>query len=269
MEQMQLLLTAFPIVIEVPVSWGQGDSLRKASRYKALVNQATRKVFSIVSQDYKLVRHEEAINEIEKAMGETPDLGNFEVTTDFYNDGGRMLREYTFQDHQIPIQPGDLVRPKLQLSNSYDLTWPFTVTLGAYRLVCTNGLVVNQSLFQVKKRHVFYLENLKLKENVSTALKRFSQQAKEWKKWAEVPLSEKNYDRVMGCLDLGKKATEEVNGKIHQEAVGSYREGFPLVTLWMFFNILTWYITHRAVSLNHRVNMENRLRLAMAWLRRK
>jgi len=44
-------------------------------------------------------------------------------------------------------------------------------------------------------------------------------------------------------------------------------KGFPIMNLWIFYNVLTWYITHRAVSLNHRVEMERRLRSAIKFWR--
>jgi len=49
-----------------------------------------------------------------------------------------------------------------------------------------------------------------------------------------------------------------------RESEGFDSTGVPIIAVWMFYNIITWYITHRAVSLNHRVEMERRLRSAMA-----
>jgi len=43
-------------------------------------------------------------------------------------------------------------------------------------------------------------------------------------------------------------------------------EGYPQPTIWAFCKVITWYITHRTVSLNHRVELENRLRRAMVHL---
>jgi len=52
-----------------------------------------------------------------------------------------------------------------------------------------------------------------------------------------------------------------------KEAEGFEDNGFPIMSLWIFFNILTWFITHRAASLNHRVEMEKRLRTTMGVIR--
>jgi len=241
-----LLESPFPEVVMQPVYWGKKQKVYRSGRYQAVVDEKTNKLFSVVSTDYKLVRHEKAIEEIENAIGATPNLGGYDVTTDFYNDGGRMVREYVFGDHQIHIQRGDLIKPKLQLFNSYDLAWSFTVILGAYRLVCTNGLVVNEKLFHLKRRHVFHLQSLNLATEISTALKRFSKQAEEWKKWADVPLSKRACGTILETMALGKNGEDEIRNTMDQEAAGFDGEHFPLVSLWIFFNIITWYITQES-----------------------
>jgi hypothetical protein len=116
---------------------------------------------------------------------------------------------------------------------------------------------------------VFHLEVLHLKEEISTALERFSEQTAEWKRWANFPLSQETYKKMMIIMELGKKASEDVNNRMYQETAHIDQGGFPLISFWIFFNILTWYITHKAVSLNHRLEMERRLRMAIDHLRSK
>lgn len=68
----------------------------------------------------------------------------------------------------------------------------------------------------------------------------------------------------MTAMKFGKNATEEIEERVIQEAEGyEDDEDFPIMSLWIFFNIITWYITHKAASLNHRVEMERRLRGAL------
>ncbi|MDO9529109.1 MAG: hypothetical protein Q7J27_08115 [Syntrophales bacterium] len=72
----------------------------------------------------------------------------------------------------------------------------------------------------------------------------------------------------MKTMKFGKNATEEIEHQIDHKASGYDNDNFPVMRLWTFYNVLTWHITHNAVSLNHRVEMENRLRIAMAYFRR-
>ena len=194
-------------------------------------------------------------------------LGKYRVKTEFYKEGARMRRNYCFKEIFVEISSRDTVNPELQLFNSYDTSWPIFVLLGAFRLICTNGLVVGKKFLHLRKRHIYDLDQIDLKEQVSTALKRFKLQTKQWKKWAELQLTEKTYHKVMETIKFGKMATEEIENRTTQEAEGFDDNNFPIMSLWIFFNVLTWYITHRAVSLNHRVEMERKLRSAMKYFR--
>jgi len=155
-EKSNLAPVSFPKVSEVPVSWGE-INLQRADKYKAIVNPESGKVYSIVSKDYKLLRHEDAVQRIESTINENLELGKHKTDTEFYNDGARMQRIYRFYEIPVEIKPGDTINPELQLFNSYDTSWPFIVILGAYRVVCSNGLVVGEKYLHLRKRHVSIL----------------------------------------------------------------------------------------------------------------
>ena len=256
---------SFPEVSEMPVFWGKTN--QRASNYKAIVNPESGKVYSIVSKDYKLIRHEDAVQRIESAIDENLKLGKYKSDTKFYNDEARMCRTYRFYEKSVEIKKSDRVNPELHLFNSYDTTWPFIVLIGAFRFVCANGLVVGDKYLYLRKRHVYDFEQMDIKEQVSTALKRFNLQTNQWKRWTECRLTEKIYTNVMKTMKFGKKAMDEIENRTAQEAKDFADNGFPIMNLWIFYNVLTWYITHRTVSLNHRVELERRLRLAMKYWR--
>jgi len=155
-EKSNLATASFPEVSEVPVSWGE-INLQRADKYKAIVNPETGKVYSIVSKDYKLIRHEDAVQRIESTIDENLELGKYKISAEFYNDGARIRVIYRFYERSVDIKPGDTINPELQLFNSYDTSWPFIVILGAYRVVCSNGLVVGEKYLHLRKRHVSIL----------------------------------------------------------------------------------------------------------------
>ena len=145
---------SFPEVSEVPVSWGE-INLQRADQYKAIVNPDTGKVFSIISNNYKLIRHEDAVQQIKSIINENNELGKHKTIIGFYNDGARMRAIFRFYQKSVVIQMDDAVSPELHLYNSYDTTGPLIVLIRAFRYVCTNGL-------------------MNLKEQVLTALIRFN-----------------------------------------------------------------------------------------------
>jgi hypothetical protein len=263
----QLIASPFPNVGEMPVSWGLGRKNRLAGNYKGIVDLDTGKLFSIVSKGYRIIRHEEAIAEMEEAISRTKDLGGYQVITEFTNNGGRMRRTYRFAGNAVEVKTRDPIYPELHLFNSYDKTWPFFILLGALRVVCENGLVFGQGLLYLRKRHIYQLGQINVAEEVGTALKRFNQQAREWKGWTEKKLTPRAYSKVLETMKLGIKAREKVKKRVSSEAKGVDPSGFPVITVWGFYNVLTWHITHNSVSLNHQVEMEDRLRAACLHLR--
>lgn len=258
--------SSFPQVAEQPVRWGKDGKLQRAKDHKAIVDLNTGKVFSIVSNDYKLIRHEQAIEKVERFIHGYNLMSGYVVDTEFFNDRGRMRRTYRFPSISVQISKDDTVCLTLHLFNSYDLTWPFIVLVGAFRFVCANGLVIGTKYYQFRKRHVFDLEEVGLEADLNRSIKKFNLQAQEWRKWAEVPMTMTVYGRVMRSMQFGVRATEEIEEKIW-DGRQPESDGVPLITLWAFYNVLTWYLSHRVASLNRRVELEHRLRTAAGWLR--
>ena len=60
-----------------------------------------------------------------------------------------------------------------------------------------------------------------------------------------------------------KNTYYSIEASVVLEVEDCHDKGFTIITLWVFFNILTWYITHRAALLNHKVEMGRRLRTAI------
>jgi len=267
-QQAPLITSPFPKVGEMPITWGEGKHARAADGYKAIVDLDTGKLFSIVSANYTLIRHEDAIIEVEQAISCTKDLGRYEAITEFSNGGGRMRRTYRFTEIAVEVKEGDLVNPELHLFNSYDTKWPFIIILGAFRVICTNGLIVGEKFLHLRRRHIYEFGQINVSDEVGTALERFDQQAQEWKGWTERRLTPGVYDKVLEIMRFGIKAREAVEKRVLQEAEDFDSDGFPVITAWGFYNVLTWFISHNAVSLNHRVQMEDRLRSATFHLTR-
>jgi hypothetical protein len=263
-----LIPSPFPNVGEMPISWGRDKDTRHADNHKAIVGLDTGKLYSIVSKDYRLIRHEDAITEVEQELSGTKGLGEYEVMTDFYNDGGRMRRTYRFKNVGVEVRKDEVINPELHLFNSYDTKWPLVVSLGAFRVICTNGLVVGERYLHLRKRHVYAIGQIDVRDEIGTALVRFKRQAKQWRRWVGRMLPPGAYTRTLEAMKLGTKARDVVEGRVLDEAEDVDQEGFPIITAWGMYNVLTWYISHHAVSLNHRVDMEGRLRGATIHLGR-
>jgi hypothetical protein len=101
----------FPQVAKRPITWANSGSIYQAANHKATVDLKTGKVFAVVSGDYRLIWHQEAIDLVEKTLAESNGLGDYAAHTRFFNDGGRMKRTYRFPDVSIDIQLEDPANP--------------------------------------------------------------------------------------------------------------------------------------------------------------
>lgn len=108
---------------------------------------------NILSNRYQLLTTQDAINPF------TSDAG-FEIASMSY--GGRRGKQAdkrnTHGAHIVRLRNeafkigNDYV--ELVISNSYDGTIPFAVNLGIFRLVCSNGMVVGDSLYNARVKHI-------------------------------------------------------------------------------------------------------------------
>lgn len=106
--------------------------------------------FEKMSEKYRLVSSQDISNKI-------LDSGFNLVGTS--NTRPRKEEKRGFQKHLMVFDREDLridQDNKLQLlvTNSHDGTTPLTINIGIYRQICANGLVVGNSLFETKLRHL-------------------------------------------------------------------------------------------------------------------
>lgn len=244
--------------------------------HKAIINPDTEHVFAVASSKYKLVKHEEVLDNIEEVLNENPHYGRYVREIRLDREGGRMRCIYKFPDTEVPIRiqgKDDLMNPTLESFNSYDLSWRHTVMLGCFRIVCTNGMVVGEKFMQFRKRHMpdLYLEDVKVA--LETGMDKLKDQFIMWQGWGEKFAEVEWADKVIDGMQLNKKETrllieekEVTTGnniedwKLFQEH--GYAERMTM-TWWIFFNIITQFITHRIASEVRKVELESRVRRAM------
>ncbi len=226
----------------------------QSNKHMALINPDSGKLFGIHSNNYRLAKHEEGMILLNNAIENNPEFGKPEWTVDLYDEGRKAKITAKFPEVEFPVtnKVGDIINPTLEYLNSYDGTWAEKVILGAYRLICKNGLTVGKKFFMERVIHVGQDRPNQFLTGLDKALDNFSMQVDLWKLWAD-----KQLDPEQGELALepfGKKQREEIMTEVRVE------ERQNNLSLWIFYNILTAYITHHVKSLNRRVALQSGLR---------
>ena len=114
-------------------SWWDPD-LEYVDGYKALVDADTGRVFNMVTEEYKLVTHEETLGLVDEALANHPELGEYTRTISLPDGGARMRANYVFGDVDYVVD-GDILHPELTAFNSYDGGWAHKFKLGAFRVL--------------------------------------------------------------------------------------------------------------------------------------
>lgn len=244
-----------PLVDTAGVRYKTENRWASSKNHRAIIDVETGGLFGIQSDQYRLVRHEEGLVLMDEAIQKNPEFGQPEYNVDLYEGGRRAKVTARFPEVEFPVtnEPGDITNPTLEYFNSYDGGWSERVILGAYRLVCKNGLTVGKKFFMERvvhrgKRPQEFLMGL------DKAMDNFSMQVGLWKEWSEKELSIGQLDS--GLEPFAKKQREEILFDADNQ------NDLNNLSVWIFYNLLTACITHRVGSLNRQVALQESLRRA-------
>jgi len=250
----------FPQVREDVVSFGR-RTRTYCPDHKAIVNPDNGKTFAIVSKNYKLVKHEQAIETVLSAVKEAPEFGKFTTDINIIDDGRKMTAELKFHETKFEIANGDFINPTINIRNSYDCSWKYVVMFGAFRLVCSNGLTIGQRFARYIKLHTQSLNQENVKRVLLKGMEEYSDQTKLWERWVDQVTTQNEYERVMTNIGLNKKETQLINDEVEISS-DIMLDAIKTRTLskWIFFNIIMQFITHRVKSVIKQASMRDRLR---------
>ena len=162
--------TLFP-VHEVPAVGVPSDINSKeidSTGYKFIVREDTGEILSCMTTDYRLVTNKSLIDVASPILlNEGAVLREASV----YNDGKKTVWRWVFPQSKVDVGGGDMVSPEVCIINSYDGSAEIQARSGAYRLVCSNGLIIGVVLSRTKNKHVVWNDNLdKIDEMIHTTI---------------------------------------------------------------------------------------------------
>lgn len=247
--------TTFPKATERKVIIGaNNEKYRIAPDYKAITNEEGSYLYTIVSNQYKLIQHEDILTMVGECINENIEYGKYTEEQSFTHFGGRMRAQFKFPEAEVEITHNgkpDTVNPQIEVFNSYDTSWKFQLLFGAFRLICSNGLVIGEKVLHLQKRHI---ESLSLDREVIKAvliqyMRTFSEQKEIWKNWVDRTISQAEAKEIVEKrLNFGKTGIEEISSEIELSSGQSIES--KVISYWIFYNILCQYITHKVNSIN-------------------
>lgn len=262
MEETQIY---YPDVFETPIyHQTQNEDLTRSfliKDHKAIVDRNNGEVFAVTSESYKLLKYEDIIGVIDGVIKRHPEYGDPIKKVQTINGGAKLSVDWTFPEVEYKITEGDIVHPSIHGLSSYDTSTLLSVLFGAFRIFCSNGLVIGDKFVHYKKKHT-QIFNLQAIENaISTGMENFSNQVNLWKTWADKYTTSSEYEHVMSTMKFNKAETEEIHEVVEKSSgIGLDEIKTRTLTYWIFYNILTQYITHKVKSKLRKFQLNEQLR---------
>lgn len=201
----------------------------------AVVRTDTMTPLGIVSDKYAFMEHKVVVDGFRKALKGQ----EVKESISLQRNGAQLFMKYTFPRVQGEVQKGDIVGMQLLARNSYDGSSKLQLSLGAVRLVCENGMVMNKSFMEFSQKHIGQDSTLEIEEvsdKIGALVHKFEEVMPLMTQMSRKKMAddEKMFDPKKLKLPsyLMKIAEEEYN-----------RAGDK--TVWGFYNGLTYAITHK------------------------
>ena len=152
-----------------------------------------------------------------------------------FGDGARTKYTYVFPNTRVKVAKDDYVNPEIVINNSYDGSSAVGVLGGAFRLVCSNGLVIGFLLGQTKNVHSVYNNSLDkiedfIEQTVEKVVKTFDE---KFPTLVEPPVKTKHIKDIIRLVPTQA-----------MEPLTQYLLGHTPKTYWDLLNAATWVATH-------------------------
>lgn len=199
----------------------------------AVVRTDTDEPIGVVSNKYQLVKHGDVVDSFRGALKKIKHTETIKVA----RNGAQLFATYKLDQEKVEVRKGDIVSLQFIVKNSYDGSNALQIMLGAYRLVCENGMVLGKNFFFYSHKHIGQNNNdvpeliEKLTTQFKTTLPVMQQMAK---------------DKITTPVEK-LFAREKVKLPVYllDEAKVAY-ENDKDFTRWGFYNALTNAITHKS-----------------------
>lgn len=219
-------------------------------KWNAVTNDATGEIIAIHKDKYRLHKNEDVFGAFDTALASSNlDLAGLIVTDELAYNGGRAVRSYRMPAHKVDIGENDPVNLMLQVQNSYDGSRRFGMDFGAFRVLCSNGLVIGENMCAVKAKHTDGLDINSVTNHLNDAIEVFQQSNGQWSQWQETPCPDGIPQSVIGNIGgVSDTAKERILDHYHHEAQNLGRN------IWVLYNSLTWWSTHEEVKESAQAN---------------
>ncbi|MBP8963396.1 MAG: DUF932 domain-containing protein [Opitutaceae bacterium] len=145
----------------------------------------------VVSKDYALVPHTRVLDEATKAL-EAANIALSEVKTELMiTEYGERMAVSLYLPDKYRFDPGDghPMALRLECLNSVDGSTRFRALMGWFRFVCSNGLIIGVTRFDMRRRHIGDFQIEDIWKVLASGLNESEAEKKNFEKWRKSPIT--------------------------------------------------------------------------------
>lgn len=211
---------------------------------KAVIRQDNGACLGILSDNYAMLKHADVIDAFRKALAPFETEEKIQIA----KGGAHLFATYKLNAVKVEVRKDDLVSLQFVVKNSYDGSSTLQIMLGAFRLVCSNGMVVGQSFFNFSQKHVGGSNDLKVEvlgERIQNLIGQFHSVLPRLQEMSRITILDdmQDFDNTFAERYFSKEGVKGIPAYLLEIAKQQFIEDADL-TLWGYYNALTWAISH-------------------------
>lgn len=159
----------------------------------------------VVSKEYALVPHTAVLDEAIKAL-DAAKIATSDVIAELrITEYGERMALSLYLPDKYKFDPGDgnPMALRLECFNSVDGSTRFRALMGWFRFVCSNGLTIGVTQFDMCRRHVGNVQIQDIKKVLTSGINQAEGEKRNFEKWRKMPVTFKRLDEW--CEDILRK----------------------------------------------------------------
>jgi len=200
-----------------------------APRYKAIVDDRTGDLISIMSGTYQLVPNREVILPVMDQLSQLATKWYIDETHSFVQPN-RMRLQVTFPDLTFFDGKSEIAM-SMYLHNSYDGSEGVRMFWGAIRFICSNGMVFGKVLSKFYSRHTKNINISNIREQVEQT-------------YDQIPMISERV-QILQSLSVTQSIMENTKKQMGAGVMSHVENGPHPLNQWALYNLITWYISHQ------------------------
>ena len=141
--------TLFPVK-EIPAVFTNDNIWNKNTGHKFIIREDTEQVLSCMTDEYRMVTNKE-LTDVATPILEKHNAVLTEAIS--LGDGQKTVYKWKIPGIKIKIAEDDIMNPEIIIKNSYDGSLQVHILAGAFRLVCSNGMIIGVTLGHKNYKH--------------------------------------------------------------------------------------------------------------------